>query len=689
MKITNLLLPGFNPLQFLCKLQPDVDAPVLMRLGRWTVLAWNPTERITWRRKPKWEQLDAILRSRRQSRHTDLPFIGGLIGYASYDLGYELQGVVSHARDELRFPLLSFGVYDHALCWDGTRLVAIGDAAFRREVQRTHLRPLPSTVIPPMTLTPSVTPREYGHALRRTFRAIRDGEVYQLNYTYAFRGKADGDSRALFSLLARNSPAPFMSYVETEEGALLSLSPEQFVSCRGRHLRTCPIKGTRPRGKTPAEDRHFLRELLRSEKEAAELNMITDLLRNDIGRVAIPGSVRVRAHRNVQKLPSVWHTYSVIEAELARGRSRVDVLRAMLPGGSVTGCPKARAMELIDELEGVRRGPYTGTMIILSDDGSMDSSIIIRTVAVRGNKLWVGVGGGIVHGSTVAAEFDETLRKATPFLALAEGQQRFWIDGRPAASHDARLQNLDARNPQAHGVFETLRVDAGYVRFLHDHLRRLRQSVSFMQIKPPSNLRHIRTFIHRAARACPWESARLKVVCTGRHVLLRTEELILDARESSGIAASVMPLMRRRPGVKALPYHREMAAHDKAVSHGFGEAFLWNSSGFIPEGAHSNVFWVERGELWTPGEGMLPGITRAVVLRLARRLRLSVHFDLPTPLRLRHADEVFLTRTTAGIVPVVRIDRRVIGNGKPGRITRLLQESFEKLLAVRCSMANC
>lgn len=678
--LSSLDLPGFNPLQFLCKLGTAASEPVLVRTGRWIVLAWDPVERITWRREAEWGQLEALLRRRRTRGKSDLPFIGGMIGYGSYDLGYALHGIAPSARDELKLPLLSLGVYDRALCWDGRRLVAVGDTAFRREVCAIHARPLPTATIPQIVLSPSVSRREYGHALRRILRAIRDGDVYQLNYTYMLRGEADCDDRQLFALLARRHPSPCVSYLETPETSLLSLSPEEFVTLQGRRLRTCPIKGTRPRGTTPEEDRQQRAALLASGKEQAELHMITDLLRNDLGHIARPGSVRVRERRHVQRLPSVWHTYSVTEAELAGGRSAVDILRAMLPGGSVTGCPKARAMELIDDLEEMRRGPYTGSVVLLSDDGSLGSSIIIRTAVVRKRRLWVGVGGGIVDESDIASEYDETLRKAAPFLALKDGQVRFWVDGRPARPDSPLLKFLDGKSTRAFGVFETLRVDEGRILFLSEHLCRLQHSAKLTGLRLPKNLRQIRAFLLRASRACPWSPARFKVVCTNNHVLIQSSELVLDAAEAGGIAVMTVPLTRRVPQAKALPYQREIAAHEAAIRRGFHEALLVDRQGFLREGAYSNIFWVEKGALWTPGEGMLPGITRAAVLRLAGRLKLRVRFGLPTRKCLILADEVFLTRTTAGVVPVVRIGGQAIGSGKPGPVTLELRREYERLL---------
>ncbi len=676
-KTTSLTLLGFDPMQFLCKLDEDAVEPALVRLGAWTVLAWNPSERIAWDKKLHWNELRSLMRKRRQANKADLPFIGGLIGYASYDLGYSLHGIALHAKDELRLPLLSLGIYEQALCFDGSRLIAVGSSAFVKEVEAIHRRPLPDAAIPSITFTPSVTRATYARAIRRIHRAILAGDVYQLNYTYFLRAQADTDLKQLFALLCRRHSSPCAAYLATPETTLLSLSPEEFVSLQRGRLSACPIKGTRPRGRTKSEDLRQRTALLASEKEKTELNMITDLLRNDLGRIAKPGSVVVTERRSVDMLPSVWHTSARIEADIAREYSAVDVLERMLPGGSITGCPKARAMELIDDLEPIRRGPYTGTTVVLSDDGSLHSSILIRTAIARGKRLWVGVGGGIVHASTAAAEYEETIQKAAPFLALAQGQILHWIDGREVGSDDSRLDQLKPDNPRANGVFETLRVERGRIVNCSDHLKRLQRSATLIDLELPMEIPEIYSQLLSTAKSRAWLLGRMKIVCTADHVLIRLQELIIDrAVQECGTAVTFVRLQRKNPEAKALPYNRETAAHRHALQRGFGEALLLDSDGNVREGAYSNLFWVERGVLCTPDEGMLPGITRKKVLRIAKQLKIAVRFSTPSVKQLRSADEIFLTRSTVGIMPVVRIDRHRIADGQPGPVTHRLQRKM-------------
>lgn len=258
----------------------------------------------------------------------------------------------------------------------------------------------------------------YDLAFQKIKRYILDGDIYQVNLTHRLTADFDGDLRALFAKICETNPAPFCAYIECDDCTLLSASPERFIRLNGKNVRTCPVKGTRPRGETPEEDERLRRELVENEKESAELSMITDLLRNDIGQVCEIGSVRVAEHRAIQKCPTVWHTYSLVEGVLRSDLDAVDLLRACMPGGSITGCPKKRAMEIIDELEPIKRGAYTGAIGYIDSNGNMDTSIIIRTLIAHDGKLYLNVGGGIVADSENRAEYQETLDKAKSFLNL-------------------------------------------------------------------------------------------------------------------------------------------------------------------------------------------------------------------------------------------------------------------------------
>lgn len=257
-----------------------------------------------------------------------------------------------------------------------------------------------------------ISKQEYLDALAEIKRALRDGETYQVNFAQELRAKFEGDPFAFYAAMFGANPSAMCFFAEDEDWAVCSNSPERLFSLRGGVMRTEPIKGTVARG----EDPQFL---LRDEKSYAELTMIVDLMRNDFGKVAKLGSVKVREHQALMELANVWHTYSVIEAELRDGLSVDDVLKAVFPGGSITGCPKHRTMEIIDWLEDFSRGAYCGSAGYILPNGDSDFNIMIRTATVQGGEASFPVGGGIVWDSDPEAEYQETLDKAEVFVSLA------------------------------------------------------------------------------------------------------------------------------------------------------------------------------------------------------------------------------------------------------------------------------
>lgn len=264
--------------------------------------------------------------------------------------------------------------------------------------------------------------RGYVAAVRRALDEIARGEIYQINIAQRFSFRFTGDPLAAFLALREHDPAPFAAYFRARRFAMLSISPERLLARRGDRLLTEPIKGTRPRSGDRAADRRRLADLAASEKERAELAMITDLHRNDLGRVARYGSVRVVRRRRFTRLAHVFHTHAVIEAALRPGVGIAETLRAVFPGGSVTGCPKIRAMELIHEIEPHSRGPYTGAFGPIWPGGDFDLAMTIRTVFIdlRAREGWFDVGSGIVADSDPEREYEETLQKGeSMFRALA------------------------------------------------------------------------------------------------------------------------------------------------------------------------------------------------------------------------------------------------------------------------------
>ena len=251
--------------------------------------------------------------------------------------------------------------------------------------------------------------------------AILEGDVYQVTLSQRFEAAFDGDPAALYARLRTVNPAPFSAFVDTGRAAVLSSSPERFLAVRGRRVETRPIKGTRPRTGRPDEDARARRDLESSAKDAAELAMIVDLQRNDVGRVAEYGSVEVADAGAIEEYAMVQHRVAVVNATLRRGASSEDLLRATFPGGSITGAPKIAAMRIIEELEGVRRGVFTGSIGWIGFDGDLDLNIAIRTIVAERGVAHFHVGGGIILDSKPTEEYQETLDKGRALAAALGG----------------------------------------------------------------------------------------------------------------------------------------------------------------------------------------------------------------------------------------------------------------------------
>jgi para-aminobenzoate synthetase component 1 len=276
---------------------------------------------------------------------------------------------------------------------------------------------------------PDLSADQYRRAVRRTIDYIEAGDIYQANITQRFQAhlppgfdRPGLERLALYDELRRRNPATFAAFIDFGETALLSSSPERFLKVEAGVIETRPIKGTRPRGSSPALDAALGRELLASEKDRAENLMIVDLLRNDLGRVAKLGSVQVPVLIGLESYATVHHLVSVVTAALDDGKTAVDLLRAAFPGGSVTGAPKIRAMEIIAELEPTERGPYCGAIGYLSAGGAMDTNIVIRTLLIDGDRISFQVGGGIVADSDPQAEWEESLTKAKALIETLAGR---------------------------------------------------------------------------------------------------------------------------------------------------------------------------------------------------------------------------------------------------------------------------
>lgn len=390
-----------------------------------------------------WDLLQSLIARYRFAAIPDLPpFQGGAAGYFGYDLGRQLERLPSLAVDDGQLPELSVGFYDWVLSQDHETgqswLITTGlptgsqEAAGQRKDQVLDWLNRPSQPEHPAsgTNTPrirsNVGKARYLDMVRLAKEYIAAGDIYQVNLSQRLEGDWQGDPWMLYRRMREMSPVAYAAYLGFPDGAVLSASPERFLRLDGRSIDTRPIKGTRPRGSTSSTDDALAAELLASEKERAENVMIVDLLRNDLGRVAEIGSVQVPHLFRLEGYSNVWHLVSTVTGRLRPELAAVDLLRACFPGGSVTGCPKIRSMEIIEELEPTRRGVYCGAIGYLSFSGAMDTSIVIRTLVVSQGRVQLQVGGAVVADSDPEREYAESLAKAQSGLVALNATLEEW-----------------------------------------------------------------------------------------------------------------------------------------------------------------------------------------------------------------------------------------------------------------------
>ena len=410
-----------------------LDSSAQGALSRYSFLAADP---VAVARTP--EAARELLRGEQPSPLAGLPpFQGGIAGYIGYDWGAERERVTRPPPDRVtpQIPDVALAYYDWVIAWDHLEgkawLISAGRAAARTSAVRERLLgpPAPSG----NRLAPAPGPpqsnfsrAEFERAVTRIREYIAAGDVYQVNLSQRFHAPFAGSPLELYRRLRARNPAPFGAHLEFGDARVASISPERFVrlDAATRTAEARPIKGTRPRGTTPARDRALGRELGESEKDRAENVMIVDLLRNDLGKVCRPGSVHVPSLFALESHPTVHHLVSTVTGELADGADAFDLLLAAFPGGSVTGAPKIRAMQIIAELERAPRAVYCGAIGYVSATGGMDFNIPIRTIVLQGGNATFHAGAGIVWDSEPAAEYEETLAKARAMIEALTSPRR-------------------------------------------------------------------------------------------------------------------------------------------------------------------------------------------------------------------------------------------------------------------------
>jgi para-aminobenzoate synthetase component I len=358
-----------------------------------------------------------------------IPFAGGAVGYWGYDLVHRLMNVPATAKKTGRVADMAVGIYDWAIVLDHKRKVA---QLVSRHLDHGTVRVLPgilarlqnNSMEPPSNfqvhgnVKSDLSRTEYRVAFNTVQKYLEAGDCYQVNLAQSYNAYATGDAIKAYLELRKLSPAPYSAFLNLPQLQILCASPERFIRSSEGRVETRPIKGTRPRMKDKQKDRQIKQELQSSPKDRSENLMIVDLLRNDLGKSCLPGSIKAPEMFGVESYEQVHHLVSTVTGQLAHGEDALALLRNCFPGGSITGAPKQRAMEIIDELEPCRRGIYCGSIGYIGDDGNMDSNIVIRTLTYSEGELRFWAGGGIVADSNEEDEYQETLDKAKAIMQV-------------------------------------------------------------------------------------------------------------------------------------------------------------------------------------------------------------------------------------------------------------------------------
>lgn len=634
----------------------------------------------------------------------DLPFpiASGLMGYLSYDLKDALEKLPRTSIDDLCLPQIWFtapsAIIIHDIKKDETRICIPRFKNRKKNENFISIEYVKKIIEDKNTENQSgfhgnsyafksnFTRPAYVESIKKIKDYISAGHVYQVNMSQKFTTDFSGNPFSLFQSLYKLNPAPFFAYINAGDHQIVSTSPERFIMQDNKYVETRPIKGTRPRGKTPEEDTQLAQELENSKKDDAELSMIVDLMRNDIGKVCKPSSVRVTQHKRLEPYQNVWHLVSIVEGTLDDDKDSVDLVKATFPGGSITGCPKIRSMEIIDELEPNRRHIYTGSIGYLSFHNTMDLSIAIRTATIYNNKIIFSVGGGIVFDSDPGDEYEETLHKGQSLINVFQGKQNNFNTGTSSniAWFNGTLQPLNQVNiPAAHpgvqygfGFFETIRVENNKPGFLKEHMDRFDRTWKyFFKNQNPPDL--------------SWDEIISQVICVNRlenktcavKIMVfkgdretppYNESLVVTARpyvhrlsgkDQPGLDIVTYPFPRQTPLAdhKTLNYLYYLQAGIHAKNHGADEALILNPDNSISETNTANIFIINQNKVTAPASPhVLPGIMAQAVCKFLLRAGYEMENEKISQEELFNADTVFLTNSLMGAVPVLSIDYKPV-----------------------------
>lgn len=506
-------------------------------------------------------------------------------GYVSYEAGAAFDAAMP-VRQDVTMPYVYFGIFDAP-----TQDFIHSEQAFSLQ-----------------QMTPSIDEQHYEQAIAKIHQQIYEGNTYQTNYTLRLHGQFTGDTKALFTQLKRAQQANYCAYLQTETHTIISASPELFFSVRDRTITTRPMKGTVPRGLTTAEDAALATWLFESEKNRAENVMIVDLLRNDVGKIAIPGSVCVDELFTIEQYPTVHQMTSTVTAQLEPHISMFDIFKALFPCGSITGAPKVNTMNIIQELETTPRDIYCGAIGFITPTQQATFNVAIRTLVVQDEVATYGVGGGITWDSTAASEFDEVIAKA---------------------------RVLTTATP-AFDLLETMRLENGTFFVEAQHLERLQESAKYFNI--PLQLQQLQQTLRTVVQAYPQGLWRLRLLVNQTGAIDYEVFALEDQVEPMRIKLATQPIQKNNRFLYHKTTHRAIYTAFQQQHQQYDDVLLWNEDDQLTEFTNGNIVIEWQGKKVTPpiSCGLLGGTLRAHLLQTG-----EITEQIITKQQLQHASQIW------------------------------------------------
>ncbi len=621
------------------------------------------------------------------------PLAAGLMGYFAYDLKDLIEDLpqtcVGTGLPDICVYAPSMILVQNTISQNTTLFIPILENPASDETPKTYINRLKHILwddtrqadtdtgfcIDDRGLVSGFEKSEYLAAVKKIIQYLTAGDIYQANLSQRFETGFSGSAYALFLALFQRNPAPFFSFIQAGDHQIVSTSPERFVRQMGNQVETRPIKGTIARGTTPEEDKKNGEMLSLSLKDDAELTMIVDLMRNDLSRVTTHGSVKVVEHKRLEPYDNVFHLVSVVQGALSPSSTGMDLLKACFPGGSITGCPKIRAMEIIDELEPVKRHVYTGSIGYISFHDTMDLSIAIRTATIRENRIFFSVGGGIVYDSDPQKEFQETLDKGQTIMeTLTRGADghcekgpRAWVNGKMVYQDQAVVPADIPGFQYGAGVFETIRVEKAAPVRLTAHIQRMYRSWQALFGTDPPDITWSRV-VDLLVKENNLETgtAAVKIIMAKPGFLAafaRPYHHRLTVLGKTGLDLVTCPYPRHTllADHKTLNYLFYDQAGRYAKDNNGDEALILNPDQTVSETNTCNILIIQDRQVIVPeSPHALPGVTLAAVVSGLERQGYVAEY---TPIHahdLVSFSNIFLTNALMGAVRVNHVDGKKI-----------------------------